>query len=214
MAYLDIDPAICEHLHDKNELDLMFEIAREGKIAMGIGEILSLYRLAKRTAHLPGAIAEVGVYRGGSAKMMGIASAQKKAIYLFDTFEGIPQATAGVDHVLVGQFANSLENVKNYLSEFSCFKFHPGVFPESAVFLNDSSETFSMVNLDTDIYSGTLSGLNFFYPRMDPHGVIVVHDYNSKSCPGVRKAVDEFAANIPETLIDLWSTQALICKSK
>ncbi|MBU2649381.1 MAG: TylF/MycF family methyltransferase, partial [Bacteroidetes bacterium] len=44
------------------------------------------------------------------------------------------------------------------------------------------------------------AGLEFFYPRLVPGGVILVHDYNSK-WEGAMKAVNEFASNIPETLV-------------
>jgi len=37
-----------------------------------------------------GDIAEVGVYQGGSAKLICEARNENKVLYLFDTFEGLP----------------------------------------------------------------------------------------------------------------------------
>ena len=57
-----------------------------------------------------------------------------------------------------------------------------------------------MVSLDADLYISTLAALKFFYPRLSPGGVIFIHDYNYK-WEGIRKAVAEFTATIPETLV-------------
>jgi O-methyltransferase len=59
---------------------------------------------------------------------------------------------------------------------------------------------FSLVNLDADLYAPTKAGLGYFYPRLSKGGVIFIHDYTHK-WPGIIKAVDEFMATIPESLI-------------
>jgi len=69
--------------------------------------------------------------------------------------------------------------------------------------------------MDADLYNPTKAGLEYFYPRLSPGGVIFIHDYNDK-WQGLIKAVDEFAATIPEKLIlvpDLDST-VMIVKNK
>jgi O-methyltransferase len=43
-----------------------------------------------------------------------------------------------------------------------------------------------------DLYQPTLEGLKFFYPRLSPGGVMLVHDYNNSRYPVVSKAVHEF----------------------
>ena len=77
---------------------------------------------------------------------------------------------------------------------------HPGYFPDSASAV--SEETFALVNIDADLYKPTKTGLEFFYPRLNPGGVLFVHDYNEK-WPGVMKAVDEFLRTIPEVAIPI-----------
>lgn len=44
------------------------------------------------------------------------------------------------------------------------------------------------------------AGLEYFYPRLSPGGVIIVHDYNP-DWPGIMKAVDDFATKIPEPIV-------------
>jgi len=69
--------------------------------------------------------------------------------------------------------------------------------------------------MDADLYNPTKAGLEFFYPRLSPGGVILVHDYNYK-WEGLMKAVDEFVLTLPETPVlspDLDST-IMIIKNK
>jgi O-methyltransferase len=55
-------------------------------------------------------------------------------------------------------------------------------------------EQFALVSLDADLYAPTLAGLTYFYPRLNPGGVIILHDYNNTRFGGVRKAVEQFEA--------------------
>lgn len=125
----------------------------------------------------------------------------------------MPEVNVAVDLHKKGDFSDSsLRDVREYLSRFSEVHFHQGFFPDSARRALPSGSRFSFVNLDVDIYESTLAGLKFFYPRMMPGGVIISHDYHSISCPGVKKAFDEFLVDKPEPLIELWDTQCLLLK--
>ena len=56
--------------------------------------------------------------------------------------------------------------------------------------------------MDADLYNPTKAGLEFFYPRLVPGGVIIVHDYNP-DWPGIMKAVNDFATTITEPIVPL-----------
>jgi hypothetical protein len=45
------------------------------------------------------------------------------------------------------------------------------------------------------------AGLEFFYPRLAPGGLLLLHDYSSGCFPGAKQAVDEFAKTIPENIV-------------
>ena len=64
-----------------------------------------------------------------------------------------------------------------------------GWFPQSAEGIED---TFCFVNLDTDLYQPILSGLEFFWDKIEIGGCILVHDYFHPMLPGVKKAVEDF----------------------
>jgi O-methyltransferase len=209
---LVIDP-LWNHTLSENK-DVLERISHCGtRAAMSSQEMLNIYRLVEDTRGLSGAIAEVGVFRGGSAKLIAFANDGKRQIHLFDTFSGIPEVTPGLDTIERNSLAVGLDKVRNFLEGSpGDFQFHVGYFPDTAVELPSGME-FSFVNLDMDTYRSTKNGFEFFYPRMQRGGVIICHDYYSKSCPGVKPAVDEFMADKPERIIGLWHSQIVLVKA-
>ncbi len=197
---------------DRRFWELYAECIRDDVTTQPLEDFFNLYQLVQRTRKLEGELAELGVYRGGTARL--IASLKgNKALHLFDTFEGMPEVRADLDEHKAGDFdKTSLAEVKRYLSGFSGVFFHPGLFPDSARELAKTPVRFSLVHLDGDIYESTKAGLQFFYPRMVQGAVILSHDYRNLGCPGVKQAFDEFFADKPETVIELWKTQCLVIK--
>jgi len=88
--------------------------------------------------------------------------------------------------------------------------FHPA--SDSAQTPGLQAAQFQFVHLDLDLYRSTLAGLEFFYPRLLPGGVIVSHDYGDLTVPGVRQAFDDFLRDKPERVAPLWLTQGLLVK--
>ncbi len=171
-----------------------------------------LFQLVKQSLRLPGAVAEVGVYRGGTAKLIARLCEGRKTLFLFDTFAGMPDTHPSHDFHQRGDFADtSLDAVRAYLSDCRGVELRPGFFPESAVSVQD--QAFSLVHVDVDIYASVLSSCEFFFPRMTPGGVMVFDDYGMISCPGAKRALDEFCAASGETPIYLPSGQCLLFRS-
>lgn len=172
-------------------------------------EAYHIFMATKATQKVPGDIAEVGVYRGGSAKIICAAKGDR-ALHLFDTFEGLPKVDE-IDEVwpfYEGKFAASFGEVKEYLAGETNVFFYKGIFPETAGPVAD--KRFSLVNLDVDTYESTKQCLAFFYQRMNLGGVIISHDY--LTAPGVMKAFDEFFADKPEPVIETAASQCFVVK--
>jgi O-methyltransferase len=170
-------------------------------------EAYNIYAAAERTRKVPGDIAELGVFRGGSARL--ICEVKKdRELHLFDTFAGLPKPGKFDPDFREGGFASSLEDVRKYLSPYSGVHFHPGFFPDTAAGLEASR--FSFVHLDVDLYESTCSGLQWFYPRLNPGGILISHDY--ANAEGVRRAFEEFLADKKECLLELSGTQAAFVK--
>lgn len=154
-----------------------------------------LARLAPRLAPLPGAAAELGVYRGDFARVINRLM-PGRILYLFDTFEGFDPRDIGVEQeggysrARTGDFSDT--DPTSILSRMTAPEqvvIRKGYFPETARGLE---ETFAFVSLDADLYEPTLNGLNWFYPRTLPGGVILIHDYHNPRFSGVRAAVDAY----------------------
>ena len=171
-----------------------------------------LYQCAKHTRSLPGAAAEVGVYRGGTARLLADAvHGTGKPLHLFDTFGGMPATDPGKDLHALGDFADtSPEAVLKLLHGRDGVFLHVGVFPYTAAAV--ANESFCLVHVDADIYRSVLDSCAFFYPRLVPAGMMIFDDYGFPSCPGAKEAVDAFFASRKEQPIYLPSGQCLVSK--
>lgn len=149
---------------------------------------------------VPGAMAELGVYRGDMAILYN-RLLPERTLYLFDTFEGFPEQDLrlGADN----RFRDtSIDFVRSRFPADAPVVFRQGYFPETAQGLED--ERFSFVMLDADMYAPTLAGLEFFYDRVERGGYVVAHDYTSgESDRAVSRAFDLFLADKPEKVIEI-----------
>jgi hypothetical protein len=201
---------LCE---DREFLALHAAALRSGEGLQVLEERYNLWALTRAVARLPGDYAEVGVYRGGSARFIAAAKGPGK-LHLFDTFQGMPAVDPSSDGAFhAGQFGQtSLEHVQRYLSGYADIEYHAGFFPDTARPLEATPRQFKFVHLDLDIRASTLAALEWFYPRMVRGGVIVTHDYGDVTVPAVKSAFDAFFADKPETVVPLWFTQAVVTK--
>jgi len=193
---------------DKEMVRTIKRVRRERQTLLTAYESFIIYALAKAHRHRPGHMAEVGVYQGGSARLICEVKGDTP-LHLFDTFEGLPQAAHqdGKVHKTT-QYTCTLESVREYLRGFPHVYFYQGLFPESAAEAPDVK--YSFVHFDVDLYESTKACLEYFYPRMLPAGVMVSHDYSLLA--GVKQAFHEFLADKPEEVIELPSTQCMVIK--
>ena len=146
---------------------------------------------------LPGSVAELGVYAGGYASLLG-ACFPDRLLHLFDTFEGFDTRDVEAD-VAAGLPGDPYPlppvtegAVRSMVRRPDRLRIHAGWFPESAAGLED--ERFCFVHIDVGLHAATAAGLEWFHPRLVPGGYMMVADYNNAHAPGVRVAVREFVA--------------------
>jgi hypothetical protein len=144
----------------------------------------------------PGAFAEFGVYKGGVAwHLAAAAREQARALWLFDTFEGIPFSDP-IDYHKPGDFSDtSLHAVRSAIPDAI---FVPGVFPESAADVD--LPAFAFVHVDADQYRSILAACDRFGPLMVPGGAMWFDDYSKLD--GATRAVDEVFGSRVKRVVD------------
>jgi len=168
----------------------------------------TLVQLLGLTLDVEGDVAECGVHRGGSAWLMCRAiRPYAKLNHLFDSFEGLSQPLAvDGDHWSAGALRVEEAVVRENLREFDNVVFHRGWIPQR--FADVQEKPFAFVHVDVDLYEPTRDSTAFFYPRLSPGAVILFDDYGFATCPGAKRAVDDFFADKPERIVMLPTGQA------
>ncbi|MFH1244035.1 MAG: TylF/MycF/NovP-related O-methyltransferase [bacterium] len=192
---------------EKTGVNLVKKIYHEEKnVLFYPGELLNVWTQALIMKD-QGAFAEVGVFRGASAKLICEAKG-KTPLYLFDTFRGLPEVGKKDARFKKGLFTADEQLVRQRLKKYPKVKIYPGYFPDTAGPI--SRLRFSFVHLDVDLQDSTNEALKFFYPRMIPGGRILSHDYGQNE--GVWRAFNDFIKGKPEKLQPMETTQVLLIK--
>jgi len=150
--------------------------------------LATLELLCRRLADVPGAAAELGVYRGFFARCINQLLPERK-LYLFDSFEGFSEEANASESFQAAHANTTIEKVLAILPYPEKVIVKPGFFPES---LGGLEEQFCLVSLDVDFYQTTLDGLRYFWPRLEKGGYLLLHDWGSPKLPGVTKALQDF----------------------
>ena len=164
--------------------------------------------------NIKGDIVECGVWRGGS--MMTIAETlvsledTNRQLYLFDTFEGMPEPNEVLDIDSKNNSAKKymIDNAKSeddfiwafapldlvkYNINSTKYPSHKVTYIKGMVeetLPNNSIEKIALLRLDTDWYSSTKHELNTLYKLIVKGGILIIDDYGHWN--GAKLAVDEY----------------------
>jgi hypothetical protein len=173
-----------------------------------------LREFVRFTRKVPGSMAECGCYQGASAYFMAKENPDVP-LHLFDSFEGLSEpgdndlpTAKDHSHWGKGDFFTPEKLVQKTLGHFPKVIFHKGWIPER--FHEVAAERFRLVHIDVDLYQPTWDSLDFFYPRTNRGGIIVLDDYGSTLCPGAFKAATEYIADKNECILHLPTGQGII----
>ncbi len=206
--YAALELKVMAAFHPDEGLELIRKVRKEDVfLCCRPSEMYAVYSLASAQRSLEGDYAEVGVYKGATARLICEAKGDK-TLHLFDTFQGLPQLSGEDVRFTQGMFASRMEQVQSRLDGFNKVFFYKGLFPATAESVKNRK--FAFVHLDVDIYQSTKDALEFFYPRMVRGGIIISHDFPSAG--GVQKAIMEFLLDKPERIIGLPLSQGMIVK--
>lgn len=156
----------------------------------------TLELLCRRLADVPGAAAELGVYRGQFARCLN-RLLPDRTLYLFDSFQGFDNAAGAGEAIQAAHEKTTAEQVLAVMPSPERVVLKPGFFPES---LDGLEETFCFVSLDVDFEPATLAGLRYFWPRLSNGGYLMLHDWGNPCLPGPGKALERYEAEVGERL--------------
>lgn len=206
-------PLYSPWLEQDGEFGAYYRIARP-RTLVSADRCYVLYRLLLQSLAVEGDVWECGVYHGGTAAMMAALLGDKrttKKLYLFDTFEGMPE-TGAEDLHAKGDFSDtSAEAVAQYVGHTDLCVIRKGFIPQT--FAGLETARIALAHIDVDIHRSVKDCLEFIWPRLATGGFIVCDDYGFPTCPGARVAVDAFFAGKAAVPLCLPTGQALVFKS-
>jgi O-methyltransferase len=194
------------------------QVRAEGRTYLHVDRLYTLWQAVRNMPLTSQGAIEIGVYEGGSIRFIAAAlrgRGLELPLAACDTFAGHAVVDESVDgrHQVGKQFVKvSADDVRAYLRDYPNVRVVEGDIHHTSASL-DHMRQLGLVHIDVDVYPPTRHSLETFAPRVVAGGTIVVDDYGFKTCPGARKAVDEFAAQHPEfSLWHLVTGQALLVR--
>ena len=195
------------------ELPLIRETRRLVPMLLSDAAALQILIAVRATRRLGGAMAEAGVFQGGSARLICHAKGDT-ALHLFDVFETLQAGGASAasgdaatvrDHFRTTHGRRSA--VEALLASYPAVHVHAGVFPATAAIVADAR--FAFVHLDLDLPEATRAALDFFHPRLLPGAILIGDDYADRE---VRTVFGTFFADRPDTVIELPWGQVMVVR--
>ena len=161
---------------------------------------------ANQALKLEGDFVECGVWHGTLSKTIceyADFKSNNRKFYLVDTWGGSPENHPNYQ-------VDIFDQVKTRFSMYPSVQLVRGSVP--TILEQIPSSQIAYLSLDMNGSLPELAALNFFYPKMVRGGVIYFDDYGW-NYPELRKVVDEFFSDKPETLLHFPSGNSLVIKT-
>ncbi len=195
MAYIHLEEATMIEIKSKkifSEIYDSMDLSLPYRSPLGNLSLQIIYQYGLMANKVDGMAAEAGVYSGYS--LYTLAHVFDREIHAFDSFEGLPEPIdIDGDHVRKGGFSMSLDMVKERLSFTDKVIYHKGFFKDILSQV-DPELRFAYAFCDVDLYQSVIECFEFFYPRMNPGGILFFDDCYCDHTPGARIAIDEMLA--------------------
>ena len=162
-------------------------------------------KIAEKAKDVTGDIVECGVWRGGMIAGIAELLGSKSKYFLYDSFEGLPDAkeidgASALDWQSNSEGEHYHDNCKaeiNFANEAMTktgvdFQLIKGWFDDTVPF--HKHEKISLLRLDADWYDSTIVCLKHFFPKVVPGGIVIIDDYYVWD--GCTKAVHDYLAEI------------------
>ena len=145
-----------------------------------------------------GDFVELGCYKGDTSLLIAeVLKDTDHILYIYDSFEGLPEkttkdeSTLGVNFQGGELFVTKREVKERFLrAGLKLPVIRKAWFSDLAD--EDLPERIAFAFLDGDFYESIRDSLRLIDGKVVDGGIIVVHDYMNPALPGVKKAVDEW----------------------
>ena len=161
------------------------------------GKLKNLRRLANLVNErgVEGDFVECGTYRGGSAAMLSTVLPPSRHLWLYDSFQGMPEVTekdgegakAAVGACKAAE-ADVIEALKVFGLPKSQYTIRKGWFQDT--FKEPLPEKVALLHCDADWYESVILVLETFYSRVPEGGCIILDDFGCWE--GSREAFYDF----------------------
>lgn len=176
--------------------------------------------LCDNVKEIEGDVVECGVWRGGMIAGIAKKLGMSRNYYLFDSFEGLPEATeidgqtamdwqknTNADNYFNNCSAEidfAIEVMKKVKVKYECIK---GWFSETIPTF-DGTDKIAILRLDGDWYDSTLICLKYLFPKVVKGGIIIIDDYYTWD--GCSKAVHDYLSEI-KSASRIFSSKQGVC---
>jgi O-methyltransferase len=169
----------------------IYSLVRE-RTLVDIYRCWQLWNLMKQVNHLKGDVLEVGVWKGGTAVIIGRAAGGNGKAYFADTFEGVVKTGEFDTFYKGGEHAyTEISEVERllYANGVNNCNVLKGIFPDDFI-SNFHDSYFRFCHIDVDVYQSGLEIFNFIWPKLVVGGIIVFDDYGFLGCEGITRLVN------------------------
>ena len=176
-----------------------------------------LWELVAELQDVPGAILEVGVWRGGTGALMAARAAElglEENTYLCDTWEGVVKTGEVDTYYHDGKHDDaSKETVEKLVADLGLHRVRclQGIFPDDTAH-EVVDDTFRLVHIDVDVYRSAFDVLEWVWPKLSPGGIVVFDDYGCPATPGVTRLVNEQRRRADRLVVHNLNGHALLLK--
>ena len=180
-------------------------------------ETKKILQIASECLVLDGDFVELGCYKGDTSLLLAeLLKNNQKKLWIYDSFEGLPDKTSADISELgrdfkPGELAVTKREVKMRFLRAGL----PVPIIKKAWFQDlgsdDLPNEIALAFLDGDFYESIKISLELVWPRMNEKGVIVIHDYSNQALPGVALAIDEWL-NDKSCKVEQYQSLAIIKK--
>lgn len=174
-------------------LKLLSNQVNEREIAVILRELDTLIK-----NNVPGDVVEFGCYVGTtSVFLLDKIQKTKRRLWLYDSFEGLPEkthedASSAGEQFKTGELCVTKKQLEHNLRRFN----HASYVVKKAWFSNleesDIPDKIALAFLDGDYYQSIIDPLNLIWNNLAPGAVIIVDDYDNQALPGAARAVHEW----------------------